>query len=222
MRHDRNGIFTDQDMSIIKNAKVCVVGCGGLGGYVIEMLARAGIGSLTVVDGDVFDESNLNRQVLSDTYNIGLSKAKIAVSRVKRLDPDVEIRGLETFLSKDNIAEIVEGHDIVVDALDSIDIRFVIQAYCKESEIPMVHGAIAGWYGQVSTIMPGDDTLNYLYRGQNKGVEQEIGNPSFTPATIASIQVAEVFKVLLNKSDILSKKVLFVDLLASEFELVEF
>jgi len=97
----------------------------------------------------------------------------------------------------------------------------MLQKVCEKLEIPMIYGAIAGWYGQVSTILPGDRTLEKIYRA-DAGIESELGNPSFTPATVASIQVAEGLKVLLGKPEILSKKMLYIDLLNQEYETIEF
>ena len=125
-----------------------------------------------------------------------------------------------SFITPDNCEEIIAGHDIIVDALDNISVRKLLEKNCEELNIPLVYGAIAGWYGYVSTIMPGDRTIEKLYPGEmEKGAEQELGNPSFTPALVASIEVAEIVKVLLGKGNILSKKLLTIDLLAQEYEI---
>ena len=112
---------------------------------------------------------------------------------------------------------------MVVDALDSIPARLMLQESCKKLNIQMVHGAIAGWYGQVTTIFPGDDTLNRIYvkdKKQSKGIEEEMGNPSFTPALTASIEVSEVIKVLIGRGELLRKRILFIDLLSCEYDIV--
>ncbi|ADK15085.1 MULTISPECIES: HesA/MoeB/ThiF family protein [Clostridium] len=207
----------------LKNFKVCVVGCGGIGGYVIEMLGRIGIGSITAVDGDVFEESNLNRQILSSTDTIGFSKALEAKLRMEKVNPLIEVKALGKMLLEDNACSILSNHDVVVDALDSIPARLLLQRSCKKLNIPMVHGAIAGWYAQVTTIFPGDDTLNKIYNVDKqtaKGIEKEMGNPSFTPALAASIEVSEVIKILLGRGELLRKKMAFMDLLSSEYEIV--
>ncbi|OAA82942.1 HesA/MoeB/ThiF family protein [Clostridium ljungdahlii] len=207
----------------LKNFKVCVVGCGGIGGYVIEMLGRIGIGSITAVDGDVFEESNLNRQILSSTDTIGFSKAQEAKARMEKVNPLIEVKALEKMLTEDNACSILENHDVVVDALDSIPARLLLQGSCKKLNIPMVYGAIAGWYAQVTTIFPGDDTLNKIYNVDkqiSKGIEKEMGNPSFTPALAASIEVSEVIKILLGRRELLRKKMVFIDLLSTEYDIV--
>jgi molybdopterin/thiamine biosynthesis adenylyltransferase len=98
----------------------------------------------------------------------------------------------------------------------------ILQSFCEEAQIPLVHGAIAGWYGQVTTIFPGDRTLDRLYKdASDRGLEDELGNPSFTPATIASIQVSEALKVITGKEEVLRKKILMIDLLDNEFHIIE-
>jgi molybdopterin-synthase adenylyltransferase len=204
------------------NKTVCIIGCGGLGGYVIEMLARLGVGKLIAVDGDVFEESNLNRQILSETNKLGSSKALIAVERVNKINPFVDIMAITDRLTLENGAEIIKNANVVVDALDSVETRLILEGLCETANIPLVHGAIGGWYGQVTSIMPGDKTLSYFYKGKNlTGIETKLGNPSFTPALVASIEVSEVVKILISRGEILSQKMLLVDLLNNDFEVIQ-
>jgi len=220
-RYDKNGIFSKEEMDKLKTSKVCIVGCGGLGGYILELLARVGIGEITIVDGDRFDESNLNRQVLSNAENLGEIKVAEARKRVQQINAEVKLNPIHDFLSIDNAISIIQGSDIVVDALDSIQVRRILQNACEEVGIPMIHGAIAGWFGQVTTIMPGDRTLDRLYpSGHNKGVETDIGNPSFTPAYVASIEVSEALKVLIGRGEILQNKMMVIDLLDNEVHIL--
>ena len=220
-RYSRNiSTLTPDENKLLKDFKVCIIGCGGLGGYVIEMLARVGIGNLTVVDMDVFDESNLNRQTLSCEDNLGYSKVLEAKKRINRINSEVKVNIIEGEFNEDNGVEIIKNHHVVVDALDNIKTRFLLQRYCKELQIPLVHGAIGGWFGQICTIMPGDDTLNKIYKNNSVGIEQRLGNPSFTPANIASIQVSEVIKILLSKGDILRHQMLVIDLLYNDFNII--
>lgn len=217
LRYAKNGIFSSEDMSNLNRKKVCIIGSGGLGGYILEMLTRVGVGSITIIDGDVFDETNLNRQILATSESLNREKVEVAVERMKQVNPEVKVNGIRIFLNEDNVNGLIEGHDIVVDGLDSIDTRFILEKACETMGIPLVHGAIAGWYGQVTTIMPGDRTLTAIYKTKGgKGVEKNIGNPSFTPACIASFQVSEVLKVLLGLGETLSKKLLMIDLLDNE------
>lgn len=220
-RYEKNGIFTSDDMNKLSESHVCVIGCGGLGGYVVEMLARAGVGKITAVDGDVFDETNLNRQILSQVDNIGKVKVQMASERIQRVNPDVTFHPVHDFLDEENAFDLVKTAHVVVDCLDRIPVRFVLQEACEKADIPLVYGAIAGWYGQVSTIYPGDRTLNKVYpdhlnKGVKQGVELDIGNPSFTPALAASLQVSECLKVLTGKGELLRGKLLYIDLLDNE------
>jgi molybdopterin-synthase adenylyltransferase len=206
----------------MKNKTVCIIGCGGLGGYVIEMLARLGVGKLIAVDGDIFEESNLNRQILSETSKIGSSKALTAVERVNKINPYVDITAVTDRLTLENGTEIIKKANVVVDALDSVETRLILEGLCEQANIPLVHGAIGGWYGQVTSIMPGDKTLSYFYKGKNqKGIETKLGNPSFTPALVASIEVSEVVKILISRGEILSQKMLIVDLLDNDYEVIQ-
>jgi molybdopterin/thiamine biosynthesis adenylyltransferase len=221
-RYSKNGILSDVEMHRVTQSKVCIIGCGGLGGYVLEMLARLGVGHITVVDCDLFDESNLNRQILSSHSSLALSKVEIAMKRMADVNPLVKVYGIHDQMTSDNVHNLIRNHDVVVDALDSIDSRLVLESACEDEKIPMVHGAIAGWYGQVATIAPGDRILFNFYRAKgSKGIEAGMGNPSFTPATIASIQVSEVLKVLVRKDQVLKKQMLFIDLLDNEFHVIE-
>lgn len=220
-RYDRNGIFSSEDMKRIHAAHVCVIGSGGLGGYIIEMLSRVGIGEITVVDGDVFDETNLNRQLFSMSENLGRIKVFEAKKRMAQINPETTIHAIHILLDEENAVSIIQRADLVVDALDNVPARLATQMACEKLQIPLIHGAIAGWYGQVTTILPGDRTLDRLYKSsQENGIEKELGNPSFTPATIASIQVSETLKVLLGKEEILRNRVLMIDLLDNEFQIL--
>lgn len=215
--------LTQEENNSLKSFKVCVIGCGGLGGYIVEMLGRIGVGYITAVDADVFDETNLNRQILSDTTLIGYSKANVAFERMKKVNPEIVLEPINTFFDAENGENIIKDHDVVVDALDNAASKKLLSDLCSKLNIPFVHGAIGGWYGQVTTIFPGDNTLDILYNGQIvSGVEKELGSPSFTPALVASLEVTEVIKILIKRGDVLRNKVLYIDLFNMNFEINEF
>ena len=221
-RYIRNieAVSEDENAALF-DKKVCIIGCGGLGGYIIEILARIGIGNLIVVDGDVFEESNLNRQLLSKTDLLGKSKAESAYRRVLEINPEVKVKYIYDFLDESNYSEIINNSDVAVDALDNIKTKKFLQKACEELGIPLVHGAIGGWYGQVTTIFPGDRTLDIIYKGEEeKGQEKVLGNLPFTASYTASLQSAEVIKLLIKRGDLLRKKVLFMDLLNNESEII--
>ncbi len=208
----------EENLSLRKR-KVAVVGCGGLGGHIIEQLARLGIGHITAIDGDVFDESNLNRQLLSNVRNVGQSKALAAHEHIRIVNPDIMVTPVVDFLVESNAENILKGHDVICDALDNMTTRLLLQKFTSTFGIPMVYGAIAGWYGQVTTIFPGDNILGSIYQGaEDKGIEKELGNPSFTPALVASIQVAEVLKILTGRGELLRNRFLMINTLDQEYE----
>ncbi|OPL08701.1 MAG: molybdopterin biosynthesis protein MoeB [delta proteobacterium ML8_F1] len=214
-------MLSEEEVLMLHSKKVCVLGCGGLGGYVVEMLGRLGIEAITVVDGDCFDESNLNRQLLATEDLIGVSKARAAQRRMASVNPRVSITVRETYLTEENAREIIAGHDLVFDALDSIGARKLAAGISGDMGIPLIYGAIAGWYAQVATIFPGEGTLESIYPGkQDKGREAILGNPSFTPALVAAVQVSEGLKVLLGRGEVLRNRMLFIDLLNNEFDIL--
>jgi len=222
-RYQRNKkTFSEEETALLGQKRVFVAGCGGLGGFVIEELGRLGVGHLTAVDGDVFEVSNLNRQILSTMEVLGKSKAQTAKKRMEEVNPEITVMPITAMITGENALELLRGHDAVVDALDNTSARFALEKACEELGIPLIHGAIGGWYGQVAVVFPGDRLLEKLYtQEEEKGVETELGNPSFTPAVIASLQVAETAKVLLQKEGILKNRLLTVDLLQHEYEILE-
>lgn len=223
-RNDRNlGTVSPEEQKLLHGKSVLVAGCGGLGGTVIEELTRIGVGMITAVDGDVFEESNLNRQVLSNELDLGRPKAVEAEEQMKVINSEVTVRPVVEFVKADNARQLVAGHEVVVDALDNISSRKILEAACEAEGIPLVHGAIAGWNGQVAVIMPGDRIIEMIYSGdEDKGSERETGNPAFTPAVVASMQAAEVIKLLLGREGVLKNRMLMVDLLNHCYETVDF
>lgn len=214
-------MLSESEIERLGTSKVCVIGCGGLGGYVIEMLGRLGVGNITAVDGDIFDETNLNRQLLSNTSVIGKNKAEIAKERILLVNPLINLVPISQSINSNNGMEILEGHDVIIDAVDNIATRLLLQELAFKLEITMVHGAIAGWYGQVTTVFPGDRTLDILYARKNpQGIEKELGNPSFTPALVASVQVSETLKLLIDRGELLRNKILYIDLYEHDYEVI--
>lgn len=221
-RYQRNR----QTISILQQyrlflSKVVIIGCGGLGGYLIEELARLGVGNLVLIDSDVIEEHNLNRQLLSSVEALNRAKVEVAAERVRAINPAVTVTPLQTVFSSENGRELMQGANLVLDGLDTIPARLELAKLCHEMSIPLVHGAIAGWYGQVATQMPGEDISPQIFgmSPPNKGIESDMGNPSFTPAVVASLQAAEACKVLLREGKCLSKRILFINLL--DMEIVE-
>jgi len=182
-----------------------------------------------VVDPDVFDETNLNRQALSVLANTGQSKANAAVRAAAEINPAVEIRPLVRPLNRATAPGILKNMEVAVDALDSIHDRMILQNAAQKHEIPMVHGAIAGFAGQVMTILPGDLGLKHLYgkktppkQSASKTAESFLGVPAPTPCLIAGLQAMEVVKLLLNRGRIFRNRLMCVDLESGFFNEVSF
>ena len=217
-RYARNmRTFSSQDQVDLLNSSVCVVGLGGLGGAVTEILARLGIGTLTLIDGDVFEDSNLNRQLLSSLQWIGASKAKAAGRRVQEINPSVQTRIHEVFLDTLNGAQLIEGANVVVDCLDNLKDRFVLEKAAKAANIPLVSAAIAGTYGQITTVFPDDSGLSLIYGPEDlvptKGAEASLGTLPYTALLMASLECSEVAKILLKRGSLLRNRLLIMDLM---------
>lgn len=222
-RYDRNyDSLSERENDMLNDAKVCVIGCGGLGGYIIEYLGRIGVGSITVVDGDVFCESNLNRQILSSEKFIGKSKALTAKARMKEVNSTVEVNAVYDFFTEENAAEILKGCDIAVDALDSADSKLLLEKSAAQAGIPLIHGAIAGWTGQVAVCMPGSNLLSKIYDESGKASHDiSSGNLPFTAGVIAGMEASEVVKLITGRGNVSKNKLLVMDLQDWDFEEIE-
>lgn len=198
LRYQRNrSCFSTEDQLILCSSRVAIVGCGGLGGHLVELLARLGIGFLRVIDPDCFTEHNLNRQLLADLDNLGTAKVLAARQRVSRINPAVQVEPVQADLAADNARVLLQDIQVAVDALDNATARLTLAEACRAGQIPLVHGAVAGWYGQIAVQMPGPDILPFLHASDGSGIEQELGTPSFTPAVIAALQAALTCRLLL-------------------------
>lgn len=197
-RYDRNKCTIDANQQeVLAQKTVLVVGCGGLGGFIIEGLARVGVGRIRAVDYDTFDESNLNRQLNCTVDRLGTSKVQAAADRVRAVNPDIAIEPICAKFGQDNATQLLAGVDLVVDALDSLPARLLLEAACLERGIPFVHGGIGGDYGQFGVSLPGQPLLCGLPALEG-GVEKQLGNPFYTPCIVAGLQVKLAVDVLLQ------------------------
>ena len=204
---------------------VAVVGLGGLGGYVAEALARMGVGQLILIDGDVFEEHNLNRQILSTETGLGAHKAEVAQQRVAEINGAVEVTGHATRLTQENLPRLLEGADLVVDGLDRLPTRLILQEGAQALGIPMVHGSIAGYLGQVMTIYPGDPGLRSLYGEPgdlpDQGLEAQLGTPAATPMAVAAWEAQEAVKTLLGRGEPLRNRLLVMDMESGTIDVLQ-
>jgi len=225
-RYARNlGTVGLEGQARLLRATVAVVGLGGLGGYVVEALARMGVGTLILIDGDVFEEHNLNRQLLGTLENLGIEKAQAACARVARVNAAVEPICHARTLTEENLPKLLEGADVVVDALDRLPTRLLLQDGAQELGIPMVHGSIAGFLGQVMTILPGDPGLHALYGDgevlPDQGLEAELGTPAATPMAVAAWEAQEVVKLLTDRGEPLRHRLLVLDMETGDSQILQ-
>ena len=195
-RYQRNlGTLGLDGQRTLLSSRIVIVGLGGLGGHVLEQMARAGVGHITGIDPDVFEPSNLNRQLLSDVNSMGVPKVDAAKLRVQQIRPEIGFMGIMGHhIEADE--EVWAEADMVFDCLDSIADRLSLAEICLHADCTLIHGAIAGWYGQVAVVRPGSHLLMRLYPDTGPGLEKELGTPPFTAGLCASLMVAEGVKAI--------------------------
>lgn len=215
LRYARN--FTALDLAaqtLISKSSVLVCGCGGLGGTLITLLARVGVGALRLVDGDAFAASNLNRQWLCDTLNLSQPKALAAEQHVQAVNPLVKVEVFPEIMDETNVDGLVRGMDLVLDALDNLQGRFVLADAARRFGIPFIHGAATGWWGQVSTFLPGSPlSLKAIYgtARSRDAAEIAMGVLGPAPSLIASLQVFEAIRLLGGRKPAYANRLLFFD-----------
>jgi molybdopterin/thiamine biosynthesis adenylyltransferase len=218
-RYERNiPSISEEEQAMLAEKRVLVAGCGGLGGYLIEYLSRMGIGHITAVDGDVFESSNLNRQILSSQPSLGQNKAAVAARHAGSINPAITVYPVEAFLDASNAESLTRGQDLVLDALDNIPSRLLLENACAQQNVFLVHGAIQGWSAQVTVVPPGSGVLHRLY-GAAKAPQSKTSLP-FTPALCAAVQTAEAVKLLCTQTSELIGQLLLVDLKSMDWELL--
>jgi len=196
-------------------ATVAVVGAGGLGGTIIELLARQGVGHLIIIDNDCFTEQNLNRQIMSRESNMGEYKTIVAAKRVREINSTIEVTKFLERLARENAQKLLSGAQVVADGLDNLPSRLAVEHACRCLAIPYVYGTIAGFSGQLMSIFPDDVGLSSIYGSSNtileQGIETKIGNPSAMPAMIAALEVQEVVKIITRVGKPVRNQILLVD-----------
>ena len=209
--------LTEEECRLLQQKRVLVVGCGGLGGNLISILLRIGVGNLRIVDGDVFEATNLNRQLFSSIPALGHNKARIAAQRASNINPDIALDVVEEFFTEENARRLLQDCDIALDALDNIPGRRLLAAACEKAGIPLVYGAISGWVSQAALSMPGDKLIETLYPEDT--VVRDKSVLSFTPALCASMQASLCIKYLTGRP-VESGTIYYFDLLNQEFETI--
>ena len=205
----------DGQMKLLQST-VAVVGAGGLGSTVVELLARQGIGHLIIIDDDRFAEENLNRQILSTEENLGQYKVTAAAKRVRQINSAIDVKSFRERLTGDNAQSLLSGARVVVDGLDNLSSRIVVGQICRQLAIPYVYASIGGFNGQIMTIFPEDMGLSSLYGSSSdavpeQGIETRIGNPPATVALIAALQVQEAVKIITGVGTPVRNQILMAD-----------
>ncbi len=230
-------IVSKSQQEKLKNSKITVIGCGGIGGAAIEMLARMGVGNLQIVDKDSFDVSNINRQLMSSFYSVGKSKTQVTEDTIQSINPFIKVESFEGELNESNVEKIVAGSDLVIDALDNLVSRIILSRCARELEIPFIHGAIHGTMGQVTVFNNETPSYEELFKLPSKNNElstkviDEVLKLSQdippvlgpVPNIVGCLQASEAFKVIVGKGRvILAPKVLNFDLMRGEpFSVIE-
>ena len=209
--------FGEAGQEKLKKAKIFIGGAGGLGSPAAIYLAAAGIGTLRIADHDTIELSNLNRQVLHWEENVGGKKVASAASKLRKLNPDIKIETTAETITVENASRLVGDADGIVDAMDNLPTRYILNRTAIEKGIPFFHGAVYGFEGRAMTVVPGESAcLNCLYH--NARVPKEkfpvIG---VTPAVIGCIQATEVIKYLTGLGELLTNRILNYDALRMRF-----
>lgn len=207
--------ITQKEQYKLFSSHVCIVGCGGLGGNVAELLARVGVGELTLVDDDVFSEHNLNRQKFSSIKTLGCHKAKVLANELEEINPALQSHVKPYRADEKSIDDITKNVDIVVDCADNSLTKALLSNFCKQANIAFVHGAIAGWMMQTSS----STKIATLYKDKEQGAEKISGNLAFTASLCASMQASICIKLLLDKK-LDDDELIFFDLLDTQIEKV--
>jgi len=207
LRYKRNQhTLSTSEQTTLFQSHVLILGCGGLGGFIAELLCRIGVGNLTLMDGDVFEEHNLNRQNFSNVKTLGQPKAFVLKEALEAINPSLHVNALHRFFEFQEHTPLLHACDVIVDALDTPALKRALALWAHEHTRPFVHGAIGGYYAQFAT----NSTLEHCYAHEGDGLEKRAGNPSFTVAFAAAIQSAEIVKLLLGKKHL--ETPLFADL----------
>lgn len=194
----------------LKESHVVVAGVGGLGCSAAMYLACAGVGHITLVDCDLVELSNLNRQILYLDEDIGGKKPLLAAQKIAKLNPSVKVKPVFEKITADNVRAIIRGANTVIDGTDNFETRFILNSACVAERIPFVHAGVHGLLGEITTIVPGKTPcLACIFPGVPKK-PKEIPIFGVTPALIATLQVMETIKLLAGFGDLLAGTMLYV------------
>lgn len=205
----------------LREAKVLVIGAGGLGSPVLLYLSAAGVGTLGIVDFDIIDESNLQRQILYDTENIGKLKTDIAKEKLTKLNPNIKYNVYNLKLDKSNAENIFKEYDIIIDCPDNFATRYIVSDVCKKLDKPHIFGAVGKFEGQMSVFnYKNGGTYRELFPENETSEYTPLGILGVLPGIIGCLQANEAIKIITGAGNILSKKLLVIDILNNNFNIL--
>ena len=208
--------FGKEGQEKLKRAKVFIAGAGGLGSPISTYLVAAGVGTIRIVDHDRVELSNLNRQVLHGDEDVGRKKSDSALEKLKRLNKGVQIEPIKEMITAANVSKLVAGFDAIVDAMDNLPTRYLLNKAAVENNIPFFHGAVYEFEGRAMTIIPGKTAcLRCVYRGAI--AQEKFPVLGVTPAVIGCIQAMEVIKYIVGIGELLTNRLLIFDGLDMKF-----
>ncbi|MGM9803490.1 MAG: HesA/MoeB/ThiF family protein [Muribaculaceae bacterium] len=229
MRYDRHiklREFGESGQRALCDARVLVIGAGGLGSPILMYLAAAGVGTLGVVDGDEVDVSNLQRQIVHDTANVGVAKVDSAQQRIAAINPCVKVEKHAMFLTPDNIGDLISRYDFVVEATDNFAVKYMVNDACVAHAKPFCLGGILRFEGQVMTYVPGAPCYRCLFPEPPEPSQvpsgKVVGVLGVIPGITGTLQATEVIKWITKTGDLLVGRLLTFDALAMRFDVVPF
>ena len=200
----------------LKKARIVIAGSGGLGSPIAIYLAAAGIGTIRIIDNDTVELSNLNRQVLHWDRDINRSKVESSAEKLRQLNPGVTIETISETISEDSVSRLISGCDLVMDGLDNLPTRYLVNKAAINSNTPFIHGAVYGFEGRILTVIPGESAcLRCVYRGPVPATKFPV--IGVTPVVIGCLQATEAIKYLLGLGKLLTDRLLVYDGLKMRF-----
>lgn len=221
---DNPGIFSPEEMSRIRGTTAAVAGLGALGQLAAEEMVRGGFERLILIDGDVFGPENLNRQICADILTLNRPKAEVLAERLGDISPRLKLKVCPVFLDRENGKTLTAGADMILDCVDHIPSKLVLEALAEQMNVPLIHGGVEGWCGQAGVVFPGQKILSALYRnimenpesGQSAGGSYPVSMPAV--GAVASIQAAEAMKLAAGRETSLKNTLLSADLSHGVFD----
>lgn len=205
----------------LRDATVAVVGCGGLASPCLQYLAAAGVGCIRLIDADRVELSNLQRQIIHTTADLGRPKTSSAADRIRALNPDVRVGEAQTFLTPDNARGLLKGSDVVVDCTDSYAVKRLISKTCAKASLPLSIGAVSRFSGMAMTQFPGSPCYACVFPEERDDARETscaaAGIFNGVVGLIGVIQACEVMKIIMKTGDTLAGRLLTVDALTMEF-----